>query len=92
VWLVEKRVFRHVLDAGFERVEIPVRVKFEFEVVEGCFVPDTLTKDILYNRVGVEKRYPEVNLSSLDRAIEGMVEEKIMEYLVRCGFVAGKNA
>jgi hypothetical protein len=49
VWLVEKKIFRHILDVGFERVEIPIRVKFEFEAVEGAIVPDTLTKEILYN-------------------------------------------
>ncbi len=49
VWLVEKKVFRHILDLGFERVEIPVRVKFEFEVVGGAYVPETLTKNVLYN-------------------------------------------
>ena len=38
VWVVEKKIFRHILDMDFERVEIPVRVKFEFEVVEGSFV------------------------------------------------------
>jgi hypothetical protein len=38
VWLVEKKIVRHVLDMGFEHVEIPVRVKFEFEVKEGVFV------------------------------------------------------
>jgi hypothetical protein len=32
VWLVEKKTFYHFLDLGFESVEIPIRVKFEFEV------------------------------------------------------------
>ena len=49
VWMVEKKIVQHVLDMGFERVEIPVRVKFEFEVKEGVFVPDTISKETLYN-------------------------------------------
>ena len=32
VWLVEKKVIYHTIDMGFELVEIPVGVKFEFEV------------------------------------------------------------
>ena len=32
VWIVEKKVFYHLIDLGFESVDVPVRVKFEFEV------------------------------------------------------------
>ena len=87
VWLIEKKVFRHILDMGFERIEIPVRVKFEFEVVEGSFIPDSLTKEILYNQDVIERRYPKIKLSSLDSAIEEMIEVEIMEYLRRCEFL-----
>lgn len=85
VWLTEKKIFRHILDTGFDRVEIPVRVKFEFEVKEGTLVPDSLSKKILYNQGAIEKRYPKLRLSSLDSAIEGTVRAKIMEYLRQCG-------
>ena len=90
VWMVEKKIFSHILDAGFDRMEIPVRVKFEFEVVEGSFVPNTLTKEILYNQDIIERRYPEIKLSSLDGAIEEMVENEIMEYLRQCEFLRDK--
>jgi hypothetical protein len=45
--MVEKKILNHVLDMGFECVEIPVRIKFEFEVKERVFVPDTLSKETL---------------------------------------------
>ena len=86
VWLVEKKIFSYILDMGFERVEIPIRVKFEFEVLEGSFISETLTKEILYNRDGIEKRYPKVKLPSLDNAIEEMIEAEIIEYLRQSGF------
>lgn len=91
VWLLEKKIFNHILDMGFERVEIPVRVKFEFEVIEGSFVPDSLTKEILYNYYAIKKRYPKIKRSSLDRAIEELVEDKIMEYLRQCEFLPDKS-
>jgi hypothetical protein len=87
VWLVEKKIFRYILDMGFERIEIPVRAKFEFEVVEGSFVPDSLTKEILYNQYAIKKRYSKINRSSLDRAIEEMVEDEIMQYFRQCGLL-----
>jgi hypothetical protein len=59
VWLVEKKIFYHLFDLGFEGVEIPIRVKFEFEVREGALVPDSLSKNVhLYNRSALEKHYP----------------------------------
>ena len=92
VWVVEKKVVRHVLDAGFERVDIPVRVKFEFEVVEGLLVPDSLSREILYNQKAIEKHYPEVRLDLVDKAIEETVENEITEYFKQCGFIAPEEA
>ena len=86
VWVVEKKIFRYILNIGPESVEIPVRVKFEFEISDGSFVLDTLTKEILYNQEVIEKRYPKIERSSLDKAIEEMVESEIMKYLGQCGF------
>jgi hypothetical protein len=88
IWLVEKKIFHHILDMGFERVQFPVRVKFEFEVLEGSFVPDTLTKEILYNQDAILKHYPKTKLSSLESAIEEMVENKILEFIRQCGLLS----
>ena len=87
VWLVEKKVFHHFLDLGFERVEIPVRVKFEFEVKEGVLVPDSISKTMVYNRPALEKHYPNLDLARLQRSIEKKVESKIHTYLRECGYL-----
>jgi hypothetical protein len=91
VWVVEKKIIRHILNMDFERVEISVRVKFEFEVVEGLLVPNTLSKEILYNQNAIEKRYPRLRLPVLDRAIEETVDNEIMEYLRQCGLLRDKS-
>ena len=91
VWVVEKKIVHHILDMGFERVEIPVRVKFEFEVMEGVLVSNTLSKETLYNQNAVAKRFPKVRLPLLDREIEKTVEDEIMEYLRQCGFLRDKS-
>ena len=38
MWLVEKKIYYHILDVGYEGVGIPVRVKFEFDVREGKYI------------------------------------------------------
>ena len=91
VWLAEKKIFRYILDLDFERVEIPVSVKFEFEVVEGAFVPESLTKEILYNQDAIKKRFPKMKQPSFDSAIEDMVEDEITKYLTQCGFLPDKS-
>lgn len=91
VWLVEKKIFRHVLDLGIERVEIPVRVKFEFEIREGSLVPETMAIHSVYNKHAFTKRYPEIELSSLDKGIEKTVQREIQNYLEKCGFLGEEN-
>ena len=87
VWLVEKKVVRHLLDLGFERVKIPIRVKFEFEVKEGAFVPESLSTDTLYNRKALEVRYPGLNLASLENSINKTVTKEIFKHMKECGFL-----
>jgi hypothetical protein len=58
VWLLEKMIVHHTLDVGWERVEIPIRVKFEFQVRDGCLLEGSLSRDILYNATVLTRRYP----------------------------------
>ena len=77
-----------MLDLGFERIEIPIRVKFEFEVREGAFVPDSLSTNTLYNKEALARRYPRLDLVSLESSIGKTVEEEIFKYLDECGFLS----
>ena len=87
VWIVEKRVVYHIFGLGFERVKIPVRVKFEFEVKQGAFIPNSLSTHTVYNRAALERRYPNLNLASMENSIENTVRNEIMTYLRECGFL-----
>lgn len=89
VWVVEKRVFYHLLDLGFESVNVPIRVKFEFEIAEGALVADSISRSILYNRPALERRYPNLDLARLQRSIEKKVDSEIHKYLRACGYLRG---
>lgn len=82
VWVLEKKVFYHILDMGFESVGIPVRVKFEFEVQDGAFVRDSLSTEHLCNLQAVEKQYPHVKSDVLERDIENTIHREIEKYLI----------
>lgn len=91
IWIVEKRVFHHFLDLGFETVEIPIRVKFEFELKGGCLVPDSISKDILYNRSALERHYPSLDTHRLQKSIEEKVDQELFKYFIECGFLSEEN-
>ena len=85
--LVEKKIFYHILDLGYESARIPIRVKFEFEVREGAFVPESLSFEHLYNKEALLKRYPLLNPERLDRDIYETVKLRIREYLTKNGYL-----
>ena len=87
MWLVEKKIFYHWLIMGFERVRIPVRVKFEFEVKEGSLVTNSLSFETLFNRQALEKRYPLAKLDLLADEVEKTVKRNIFGYLNDCGYL-----
>ncbi len=87
VWIVEKKVFYHSLDLDYDRVEIPIRTKFEFEVKDGGLVLDSLSRDILYNHRVLERRYPDLDLANLQKSIENTVDREIDKYLRGCGYL-----
>lgn len=85
--MVEKKVFHHVLDLGFERVRIPVRTKFEFNLHNRALVADSLSYQLLYNRRVLEKRYPQLKMKDLDLQIQKTVRRKVYMYLKDCGYI-----
>jgi hypothetical protein len=76
---------------GFESVGIPVRVKFEFDVQEGSFVPDSLSAESLYNQQAVVKHFPGANMESLDKEIQKTIQREIRLYLQNCGYISNKR-
>jgi hypothetical protein len=88
VWVVEKKIFYHILDMGFESVGIPVRVKFEFDVQNGKLVSDSLSVESLYNQQAVVKRYPGVRMDSLDKEIQRTIQREIRNYLQNLGYIS----
>ena len=95
VWLLEKKIFHHILDLGYEGVAIPIRVKFEFEVRDGQFVPGSLKYELLYNKDALLNRYPNLDDKCLHKDVEKTVKKEINTYLQNDGYLktaAGRDA
>jgi hypothetical protein len=87
IWMVEKKIFHHVLDLGFESVRIPVRTRFEFNLQNRTLIADSLSYQLLYNRQVLEKRYPQLIADEMDRQIQKTVKRKVFMYLKDCGYI-----
>ena len=87
VWVVEKKIFYHIVDMGFEGVAIPVRVKFEFDVKDGRLMPDSLSFESLYNQPAVVSRFPGLKKDLLEKKIQKTIQREIRKYLQNCGYV-----
>jgi hypothetical protein len=88
VWVVEKKVFYHILDMGFESVGIPVRVKFEFDVQDGSFLPHSLSVESLYNQQAVVSRYPGVKKVLLEKEVQTTIQREIRNHLQNYGYIS----
>lgn len=90
VWVVDKKVVRHLLETDNELVEIPIRVKFEFELDRGSFVPDTLKVETLYNKAFVCRRFPDIDDAWLDVEVRRTVDQAIDEHLRMEGYMSSR--
>lgn len=86
VWVIDKKVVRHLLEADSQLVEIPVRVKFEFELEDGSLVADSLKLETLYNKALVCKKFPNLDADQLDEEIHKTVDDAIDEHLRMEGY------
>ena len=87
MWLVEKKIYYHILDVGYEGVGIPVRVKFEFDVREGKYIQKSLSCEHLYNAGPLLKKYPNLDSAQLEQDVYETVKFRICEYLKKNKYI-----
>lgn len=87
--VVDKKVVKHVLEAGDGLLEIPVRIAFEYEVESARFVDGSMSREYLFNRQAVLKHFPRIETERLDREIENVVDRSLEEYLRYARHVEG---
>ena len=92
LWVVDKKVVRHTIDVGAGLVEVPIRIRFEYCLREERFVDGTLTRDFLYNRPELLRRFPELQPGVVDADIERAVNRTMVEHLKFSGYAQGDVA
>ena len=81
IWVVRQFITHQILEVGGERVRFPIRVEVEYPQEERKISGESLRKKILYNKVYLLKRYPELKEQDLDLLVEEGVRKAIQEHL-----------
>ena len=89
LWVVDKKVIKHVVEAGSALVEVPVRIRFEFGLAEERFVSGSMKRTFVYNRQAWTRRFPELDSDELDREMEDVVDRALSEHLKFAGYAQG---
>ena len=89
LWVVDKKVIRHTIDAGTALVEVPIRIRFEYCLRDERFVEGSVKRDFLYNRPELLRRFTRLEPGVLDADIEGVVDRTIVEHLKFAGYATG---
>lgn len=86
IWIVDKKVVPHLIQAHGQLAELPIRVKFEYAVEDGTVVDGSLTLDTLYNKRSVVREFPDIDDDRLEQDVQATAERAIDEHLAMCGF------
>ena len=89
LWVVDKKVIKHVIEAGSALVEVPVRIRFEFGLAEERFVAGSMKRTFVYNRPALVRRFPRLDSDGLDAEMEEVVDRALCEHLKFAGYAQG---
>ena len=81
VWVVDKRIVKHLVESKNRLFELPVRVEFEYEQQNGRYVEGSLKTSTLFNEPLVLKTCPDVKRDELNAAIADSVRRDVLEYI-----------
>ena len=86
IWIVDKKVVPHLIQAGGQLAEVPVRVSFEYAVEDGEVIDGSLSLNTLYNKGSVTRHFPSLDDEQLDEEVQATAERAVDEHLALCGF------
>ncbi|MCZ6889181.1 MAG: hypothetical protein O7H39_11855 [Gammaproteobacteria bacterium] len=90
IWVVDKKVVRHIVEADGKLLEIPVRVKFEYAIDDGALVADTFKVETLFNSSFVHTRLPTIDMDNLANEVEETARREVLEDLAFRGYTQAK--
>lgn len=81
IWVIDKRVVRHLVESRNRLFELPVRVEFEYQCDNGQYVEGTLKTRKLFNEKQVLVLCPDIERDDLNAAVDDSVQRDILEFI-----------
>jgi hypothetical protein len=92
IWVVDKKVVRHLLTSERVLAELPLRVSFEYALESGSVVDGSLSIKVLYNHRSVRARFPEIEGEALKEDVRRTASDAVCEHLALSGFGTPEEA
>ena len=81
VWVVDKKIVRHLITRDRKMIEVPVRVTFEYQLEDNELVEKSLTTKVIYNEKGIAKIFPGIDLKQTKIEVNETVDKEIREHI-----------
>jgi len=86
IWIVDKKVVRHLIAQDRQLAELPIRVSFEYALEDGTVLDGSLRLSTLYNKDAVCRHFPDIDEEALEEEVQATVARAIDEHLAMSGF------
>ena len=79
--VVDKKVIKHLYTSGTTMVEVPIRLKFEYQLHDHTFVSGSMQREYLYNREALISHCPQIDIDLFEAQVMTVVDQSLMEHL-----------
>lgn len=85
IWVVDRKVVRHLITRDGKLAEVPIRVTFEYAIEDGTVLNGSLSLKRLYNKDAVCRHFPGIDDEQLEDEVQATVERAVDEHLALSG-------
>ena len=85
LWVVDKKIVRHLIERDGRMADVPIRVSYEYAVDEGSLVQGSLTLRTLYDKATVCRCFSSIDEQKLEEEVQVTVKRAIDEHLALAG-------
>jgi hypothetical protein len=85
LWVVDKKIVRHLIECDGRMADVPIRVSYEYAVDEGSLVEGSLTLKTLYDKATVCRCFSSIDEQKLEEEVQVTVKRTIDEHLALAG-------
>ena len=79
--VVDRKLVKHLFNTDRGRLEVHIRLSFQYNLVSGRFVAGSVECQMLYNDAAMLRRLPGNDATTLPSDIDTVVDQMLIEHL-----------